>query len=305
MNKNRFDAQKSSLVFLLAFLFAQIGLSIWQTILKSILKACHYSNVEHYTSNAWLYMLFALAQLLIFVGIFAICYKKFNLKAEIKQEKLNPKWFVIFMLFGVVAMFALSPFINLFSTFLNLLGKPSSGLSYSLDNWQNYLLSLISLAVFPAIGEELLFRGAIFNGLKSKGKLFAVVMSSVMFSIFHFNLSQLYYPLLFGMLLGLAYAYTDNLWVPIGMHFLNNALNLTIQFAFKTSSSSISIVAIIIGAVIYLGILFFCLYLASKKDNTEDITESKSSTELKKENFHIAWPILIMIFFYIALISIT
>ncbi len=307
MDSKKFDAKKSALVFLLAFLVAQIVMSIWQIVLLSILKACNYHNANNFLSNPYLYCVYSLGQFAVFVSIFIICYKKFGLKDEIKQEKLDIKWLLTFLALGVVTMFALSNFVNYFTTALNLLGQPSNVLQYSIDSWPSYLCSIVSLAVLPAVGEELLFRGTIFNGLKQKGKLYAVVMSSVMFAIFHFSLSQLYYPLLFGMLLGLAYAYTDNIYVPIGMHFLNNALNLTLQFV--SSSGTIStpkLWTVIVGVVIYLLILFFCLLKVNEKEpDTAPQTQKKKDKFFKSDNFKIAWPIAIMVVLYILLVFLT
>lgn len=312
--KNRtFDAKKASLVFLLAFLIAQIVLSVWQTILKYILALFDYHDASNYTQNPFLYLVFAIGQLAVFVAIFVICYKRYNLKDSMKQEKLSAKWLTIFVCLGVVTMFALSYFVNYFTTVLNLLGRPSSSLPYAIDNWSSYLCSLVSLAIFPAIGEELLFRATIFNGLKSKGKLYAIVMSSVMFAIFHFSLDQLYYPLLFGMLLGIAYAYTDNIIIPMSMHFVNNALNITLQFISSTQTSQNSILFTVIGIIIYLGILSYGLYLVHKKEETNVATlkapkpqeyqaKSTQSSVARSERLQIALPIALMVCLYLILI---
>ena len=281
MKENKFDAKKSSLIFLLAFLIVQVVLSFWQIILKTILTIFHYHDVDNFLSNPFLYMIFTLAQRLVFVGIFVFSLKNLNLKKEIKQKPLNWKLTLTFLVFGIITMFALSYFINFVTMALNLLHKPSTSIPYEINNWSSYLFSIVSLALLPAIGEELLFRATIFNGLKSKGKLYAVIMSSVMFMIFHFNLSQLYYPLLFGMLLGIAYALTDSIIVPISMHFLNNALNITLQFASNGSASSTKLYQVIIGVVIYLLILYVSLFIMDKKETQEQIALVKQNNNQK------------------------
>lgn len=267
MKQSNFDTKKSSLIFLMAFLIAQIVLTFWQSILKFILKSFHYHNVDNFVSNPFLYMIFTLAQTLVFVGIFIFSLKQLNLKKEIKQKRFDWKLALIFIAFGIISIFSLAYFINYVSMTLNLLGQPSTSLPYQINDWFSYVFSIISLAILPAVGEELLFRATIFNGLKSKSKLFAVVMSSIMFTIFHFSLSQFYYPLLFGMLLGIAYATTENIFVPMIMHFLNNAINITLQFATNNSYSSPKIYMVIIGIVVYLAILFASLLILYKKEN--------------------------------------
>jgi len=77
-----------------------------------------------------------------------------------------------------------------------------------------------------SFGEELTFRGGIFRVLEdSFGTLTAVVVSAVAFGLVHaFNpganaVSTAAIALEAGVLLGLAYAATHNLWLPIGLHF--------------------------------------------------------------------------------------
>lgn len=322
MKKKEFGRKESSLVFLLAFLFAQIALTVWRLVLSFVLSLFKYRNVDNFFNKPYGYCIFSIMQLAVFVGIFIYFYKSTNLKEHISNTKINIKWLLVFILFGIVTMFGLSYFINHFSLVLNLLGKPSSTLPYDLNNWNSYIFSIISLAIFPAVGEELLFRGTILNGLKSKGKLYAIIMSSLMFSIFHFNLSQLFYPILFGMILGITYVLTNNLIVPICIHFVNNALNLTLQFALRNNQvSGISpLYLAIIGAIIYLGILIYLVYLLYKKEKQEilsatsqeiannhttidEIDKSKETSFFQSEKFKFYCPLIFMLILYIILTS--
>lgn len=86
---------------------------------------------------------------------------------------------------------------------------------------------LISILIFciVAIVEETLFRGYILRNLMiSFNKYIALILSSILFSLMHgFNpnidLFALINLFLAGILFGLPYIHTRNLWFPIALHF--------------------------------------------------------------------------------------
>jgi len=85
-----------------------------------------------------------------------------------------------------------------------------------------YTILLFSLV---SIAEEALTRGYILRNLMiSFNKYFALILSSIIFSLMHIfnpNIDILAICVIFlsGILLGLSYIYTKNLWFPIGLHF--------------------------------------------------------------------------------------
>ena len=86
------------------------------------------------------------------------------------------------------------------------------------------LIISILLYTIVAVVEETLFRGYILKNLMiSFNKYVALVVSSILFSLMHiFNpnvdLFSLFNLFLLGILFGLSYIYTKNLWFPIALH---------------------------------------------------------------------------------------
>ncbi|NCT10535.1 MAG: CPBP family intramembrane metalloprotease [Flavobacteriia bacterium] len=76
-----------------------------------------------------------------------------------------------------------------------------------------------------AITEEFLMRGYILRNLmNSFNKYTSLAISSILFSLFHFanpymDLFTFFDLFLAGILLGITYIYTKNLWFPIALHF--------------------------------------------------------------------------------------
>lgn len=86
------------------------------------------------------------------------------------------------------------------------------------------LLVTIALYTIVAVVEETLFRGYILkNFMNSFNKYIALIISSILFSLMHcinpsINLFSLLDLFLAGIVLGLPYIYTKNLWFSIAMH---------------------------------------------------------------------------------------
>lgn len=85
-----------------------------------------------------------------------------------------------------------------------------------------YFLMLYLTLIAPII-EEILFRGIILNGLLKKySPAKAILFSSLLFSIFHGNLPQMFNALAFGILLGFIYIKTKSLYAVTFSHIIAN-----------------------------------------------------------------------------------
>ncbi|WP_167619216.1 CPBP family intramembrane glutamic endopeptidase [Maribellus sediminis] len=85
----------------------------------------------------------------------------------------------------------------------------------------------LKVAVIAPIVEELIFRGLIFNGFRKNYNGFvAVVMSALLFSLFHLNPWQMPATFVLGLLLGWLMLRTNNILVAILGHSINNSLVL-------------------------------------------------------------------------------
>lgn len=89
----------------------------------------------------------------------------------------------------------------------------------------DFLLVLLVIAVLPAIGEELLFRGMLQRQFQEifRNPHWAIVFAAFLFSFIHFQFLGFIPRMALGVLFGYVYYWTSNLWMPILMHFINNA----------------------------------------------------------------------------------
>lgn len=110
--------------------------------------------------------------------------------------------------------------------------KLMEGLLVMESPWE-MVASLVVMAIVPALGEELVFRGIGQQKLiEITGKpALGVALTALIFSITHFEIQRFFAILLLGGVLGLLFYWTKNLWVPIAAHFLNNGAQVVIAWA--------------------------------------------------------------------------
>lgn len=85
------------------------------------------------------------------------------------------------------------------------------------------LIGLFHVAVVPSLAEEVLFRGYILRAFeKSRGIIFALIISSLIFSIFHLQLTNILPLATLGAVMGMLSWLSGSLWPAVLAHFLNN-----------------------------------------------------------------------------------
>ncbi len=100
-----------------------------------------------------------------------------------------------------------------------------------------FLLTLFVVAVLPAVGEELLFRGIVQQQLERLGQnpALAVWMAAFIFSAFHLQFAGFFPRLFLGAGLGYLYLWSRSLWVPILAHFFINGMQIAGQYIQKNA----------------------------------------------------------------------
>lgn len=99
----------------------------------------------------------------------------------------------------------------------------------AMKNFSDYLISLLVLALAPALFEEILFRGGfqqIFVGW-TKSPFAGILITSIVFSAIHFSYFGFLPRAALGMILGYVFYYSKNLWLNIIIHFIYNGLAVT------------------------------------------------------------------------------
>ncbi len=89
------------------------------------------------------------------------------------------------------------------------------------------LLMIYSIALHPALFEELAFRGVLYNYLdKFLNGRFAVIISAFMFAVAHLNLISIIWLLPFGIIVGNMRKRFGTIWYGVIFHFTFNAITV-------------------------------------------------------------------------------
>lgn len=219
----------------------------------------------------------------VFFIVVAFCFAKRQgngVRKTLKLNKFKLKYllYVLGLFFGL--FFGLGYLNTLFSEALIKSGITVGVADIAMANFGEYLLRLISLSIAPAVGEELLFRSLLLfsltvetgaenaenkaNGYGLINDVLISVFIGLLFAFYHKNLAQLIYQFIAGVTLALIVIRSGSVIPAIIIHFLNNAVVLTV--AFIDSSLNLLTLPLMIAGVIVFVVSFTLLILEGKKN---------------------------------------
>jgi CAAX protease family protein len=103
----------------------------------------------------------------------------------------------------------------------------------NMKTMQDYIISLIMIALLPAIFEEMLFRGALQPIMinLTKNAFVGILITSILFSAIHISYYGFLPRLALGIIIGYVFYLSKNLWLSSITHFLYNAFGVTQLYA--------------------------------------------------------------------------
>ena len=283
-------------LILASIIFAFTGLllgKLWlHTDLNGLSTLFSHPEKDQYRSFLYVY------QLINQIGIFILTPLIFARLVDQKSMtylKLDRWPTLLTILLGISMVYTLLPFINWLTEVNTNLRLPES-LS-NLEQWMKtkenqadtitkvFLsvrslkglgLNLVVVALIPAIGEELLFRGLIQRLLVewTKNKHWGVWLAAMLFSGMHMQFYGFFPRMFLGLMLGYLFVYTKSLWLPMMVHFINNASSVMIYYLnyngiidqkMENFGASSQIGVIALSFIISILLLWIVQQTASKK----------------------------------------
>ncbi len=267
MNKFKGVLQHSGIFSKLVVLFAIICFFI--LLLAPLSSLINVASTESNTLKLY--------QLLLSIGMFVLppfilaylCSKK---PAEYLylNKKANPKDIV----FIVLLMLLIIPFINLLGDLNHQLVLPKA--LAGLEKWikinedaasklEDQMLqvhgvyalffNVFVIAILPALGEELFFRGTIIRVFQDwKGFKTAIWVTAFIFSAIHLQFYGFVPRLLMGAFFGYLLLWSENLWLPITAHFINNLVAVVFYYLKFNGYKIPDIDAVGTGDTLWIGI---------------------------------------------------
>ena len=143
-----------------------------------------------------------------------------------------------------------------------LLG-PALDPGLEIEGLQGLFALLLIAAVLPAVCEECLFRGAIQGVLERRGPVFSILVSGLLFGLFHLDPWRILPAAFLGCVFGWLTYRTQSLMPAILGHFANNATAVTAGYLFSEADAFPSWLLPSL-AVLFLAAMGLFLILTSK-----------------------------------------
>lgn len=159
--------------------------------------------------------------------------------------------------------------------------EPTSALSGSTDSIQSFVLEFFCVAILVPVMEEFAFRGVLMSSLKKYGTGFAIVASALIFAMVHLDFSNVIFALIAGLVFGFLYAKTENLWVTIAIHAINNGIATVGTYSTLLFGNMAELIDNLLMFVpIAVGIVALVLLLIFKRDKLFTPTTQPDSLSL-------------------------
>ena len=163
-------------------------------------------------------------------------------------RKPNSAWM---LLIGIVLMFISLPLTNILTSWNEKMdfGSAFESLEALLKQFEEtagdltekmlqvdtiggLLGNLLVIALIPAIGEELTFRGVLQQAMtrRCKNAHVAIILSAAIFSFIHFQFYGFLPRMFLGIILGYMFYYSGSIWTSILMHFINNGSAVAVAY---------------------------------------------------------------------------
>ena len=206
-------------------LLAQFALSLfWQFPLQMLLALVGVDIFQNSLGYQWLSgVLVPLATALPFVAYLA--FRKDDPADYLKFEKVGFSGGLLCVLGGLAVTLLGNYPATFVSNFFGSFGYESTS-SYvgGGESLQVVLLDIAITAVLVPFMEEFAFRGVVLSALRKYGIGFSIVASALIFGMAHMDFSTVVFAFVAGLVFGFLYAKTNNLWLPVIIHSLNNLI---------------------------------------------------------------------------------
>ena len=153
--------------------------------------------------------------------IFLIC--KFVPAKQIEKKKMTVGQWIVAFIISMAGMY-LSNIIGLILTQVIgiIKGTPVSNAMVDISTSTNLWLNLVIMVLLAPVFEEIIFRKLIVDSTVKYGEGTAVLISGLMFGLFHGNLNQFAYAFVLGVIFAFVYVKTGTIRYTIFLHMAVN-----------------------------------------------------------------------------------
>ncbi len=218
------------------------------------------------TPQWYIYMGYLAAPItFLLVAVWYFAYKKVSVKVFFREQKCAPKYYAI-AIFLQIGLLSLGELNSVFLKFLENFGYEDGGII--LPNMQGigFFGVFLTIAVLPAIMEELFFRGIFMRELKGFSTLGQVLLCGGLFALYHQNPAQTVYQFICGAAFALVATRSGSLLPTVLSHFINNALILILEkLGISSFPLPMYVIILFVSGICLVGTLIYLIGFDRKK----------------------------------------
>ena len=291
--RNLYNDGDSGKLYLFALVIPLVFGFILSLILNMIAVGLGLSAFTQSPALYSIYLLLVNGSLLAVYFVYNKITKTNYVNASLLKPKFSWKNLVFSILIALITLFGSLYLIKYITYLMETIGyNPDSSLPLPLSNAGWLVLNILILALAPAICEELIYRGVVFNGLRKFGKVGAIFISALLFALAHGSAMQFFYQFILGLVLAWIVVKTGSIVYSMVVHFVNNAIvvidnYITIHTGFleETKFTPLIIAIAFVAAAVAGGLLWLILHFTKEKKKENQISYNQIYNETyTKEN---------------------
>ena len=217
-------------------------------------------------------LVFLIMTQLSMLAIIFFMYKKQGIKNYLRLERPSKKTIIWSLVAGISTLQLSALIIGVMTVLFPAIVESYAELIEQALGAGNIVLVLIAAGLLAPVFEEVLLRGILFR--KYEGATLRpwviVILSGVLFGLFHLNIVQGVFATVGGILFALVFLWTKTLWAPILMHLANNVLASLLGYLPESVLESPAL------GIVLLSLLFVGLPISMKQLYNHRVQEENS-----------------------------
>jgi hypothetical protein len=209
---------------------------------------------------------------------------------------LNKKPAIYSLICSILLMLSAQPLINWMAEINSLMPAPEwmhksekeageiTKIFLNMNGVGDLLINLFMIALIPALGEELLFRGlfqSLFHKL-TKNPHLGIWLSAILFSALHMQFLGFFPRMFMGAAFGYLLLWSGSLWLPIIGHFVNNAGAVLIAYMIQKKGIPQEVETVgagdggtmyVVVSALLVGVLIYVVRKYEKEHHVDAATE--------------------------------
>ncbi|WP_031556564.1 CPBP family intramembrane glutamic endopeptidase [Lachnospira multipara] len=222
--------------------------------------------------------------------------------SEFRIKLLSLKEVILSLLVGYLII----PMAMFLTSVTGLFVENAASTTVALVNPYPFIVQLILIAVMPAFVEEVTFRGLFYGTYRKSGKyLGAIVLSGVLFGLFHLNFDQFVYATFMGIVLAKLTEATGSILSSMLAHFAFNTYSVTMSYLLKfvdedivtnskAEAASMTVAekatqlgGLFVSGLLFLAIAIFVIQILDKKNKKEiDDLSLVNTTDYNEQEYN-------------------